>query len=83
MGFFPETLKTRSPYIAPTLAYFYLSLRTSNVHDDWRHAIVTPVAKAPHTADPNLFRLIILTSCVCKALEAVLKEKMLAHFSKF
>ncbi len=51
--------------------------------DDWRHAIVTPIAKAPRTAYPNLFKPISLTSVVCEALEAFLKEKMLAHLSQF
>ncbi len=33
------------------------------------------MAKIPRTADLNLFRPIILTSVVCKVLEAILKEK--------
>ncbi len=73
-----------NPFIAPTLSrIFNLSLQTSQIPDDWRHAIVTPVAKTPRTADPNLFRPISLTSVVCKVLEATLKEKMLAHLSQF
>ncbi len=55
----------------------------SQIPDDWRHAIVTQVAKAPRTADPNLFRPISLMSVVCKVLEAILKKKMLAHLSQF
>ncbi len=83
-GLFPKALKTPGPYIVPTLSrIFNISLQTSKIPDDWRHAIVTPVAKAPHTADPNLFMPISLTSVVCKVLEAILKEKMLAHLSQF
>ncbi len=68
-GLFPKALKTLSPYIAPTLSrIFNLYLQTSQIPDDWRHAIVTPVAKTPRTADPNLFRTISLTSVVCKVL---------------
>ncbi len=62
---------------------FNLSLLTSRIPDDRPHAIVAPVAKAPRTADPNLFRPISLTSVVCKVLEAILKEKMLARLSQF
>ncbi len=81
-GLFPKALKTRSPYIAPTLTrIFNLSLQAPQVPDDWHHAIVTLVAKTPRTADPNLFRPISLTSDVCKVFEAILKEKMLAHLS--
>ncbi len=73
MGYFFKALKTLSPYIAPKLSrIFNLSLQTFQIPDDWRHAIVTPVAKAPRTADPNLFRPISLTSVVCKVLEAIL-----------
>ncbi len=83
-GLFPKALKTRSLYIAPTLPrIFMLSLQTSQIPDDWRHAIVTPVAKAPRTAGPNVFRPISLTSNVCKVFEAILKEKMLIHLPQF
>ncbi len=59
-GLFPKALKTLSPYIASTLTrIFKLSLQTSQIPDDWRHAIVTPVAKTPRTADPNLFRPLV------------------------
>ncbi len=55
-GLFPKALKTRSPYIAPTLSLVLkLSLQTSQIPDVWRHAVVTPDRKAPRTADPNLF----------------------------
>ncbi len=80
----PKALKTLSSYIAPTLfSIFNLSLQTSQILDNWRHAIVIPVAKPPHTTDPNLYQPISLTSVVCKALEAILKEKMLANLSQF
>ncbi len=84
-GLFPKTLKTLSPYIAPSLSrIFKISLQTSQISDDWRHAIATPVANTPRTADPKRFRPMSLTSVVCKALEAILKDKMpaiLSHFS--
>ncbi len=36
------------PYIAPTISrIFNLSLETSQIPDDWFHAIVTPVKKHP------------------------------------
>ncbi len=83
-GLFPKTLKTLSPYIAPSLSrIFQISLQTSQISDDLRHAIVTPVANAPRTADPKLFRPMSLTSVVCKALEAILKDKMPVHLSHF
>ncbi len=67
------TLKSLSSYLASTLSRIVnLSLLTSRIPNGWRHAIVTPVAKAPR-----------LTPVVCKVLEAILKEKMLVHLSQF
>ncbi len=77
-GLFPKALKTLSPYIATTLTrIFKLSLQTSQIPDDWRHAIVTPVTKAPHTTDPNLFRPITLTSVFAKCLKLFSKRRCL------
>ncbi len=45
-GLFPKSLKTLSPYIAPTLSRISNhSLQTSQIPDEWLHAIVTLVAK--------------------------------------
>ncbi len=59
-----------------------LSLKTAQVTEDWRRAIVTPAAKSPRTTDPRQFRLISLTSVACKILQTILKEKLLSHLSK-
>ncbi len=73
-GLNPEVLKALNSHIAPVLArMFNLSLQTAQVPEDWRRAIVTPVAKPPQ------FRPISLTSIVCKILETILKEKLLSH----
>ncbi len=78
MGSFPKLLKP----LIPTLSHiFNLSLQIFLLPNGWHHAIVTPVVKTPHTADPNLFRPIRLASVVCKVLEAILKERMLTHLS--
>ncbi len=51
-GIFPKAVATLSPYIDPTISSIvYLSLRTSQVPDDWHRSIVTPVAKALLTTD--------------------------------
>ncbi len=82
-GLFPKVLKALNSHIAPVLArMFNLSLQTAQVPEDWRHAIVTPVAKSPRTTNPRQFRPISLTYIVCKILEAILKEKLLSHSSQ-
>ncbi len=42
--------------------------------------MATPVAKAPRTAHPNLFKPIRVTSVVCKVLEAI---RVFAHWAQF
>ncbi len=51
-GLFPKALKTPSPFKAPTLSrIFNLSLQTSQIPDDWCHAIVTPMPRTPRTTN--------------------------------
>ncbi len=79
-GLFPKVLKELNSHIAPVLArMFNISLQTAQVPEDWRRAIVTPVAKSPRTTDPIQFRPISLTSVVCKILGTILKVKLLSH----
>ncbi len=67
-GLFPKVLKALNSHIAPVLALmFNLSLQTAQIPEDWRRAIVTPVAKSPRSTDPRQFRPIRLTSVVGKA----------------
>ncbi len=63
-GLFSKVLKALNTHIAPVLAQmFNLSLQTAQAPDDWRRAIVTPVAKSPPpqqtqgNADPSAARL--------------------------
>ncbi len=62
-GLFPKVLKALNSHIAPVLAWmFNLSPQTAQVPEDWRRAIVTPVAKAPTqqsqgNSDPSASRL--------------------------
>ncbi len=71
---FLKVLKTLKPPLRLCLSRMLnLSLQTSQIPDDLRCAIVTPVAKAPSKTDPNLFRHINLTPAVCQVLEATPK----------
>ncbi len=80
MGFFPKVLKHKAPGLLRT---FNLSPKNSQVPDDRRRAIVAHTAKAPRTTDPYLFRPTSFTPVVCKVLETILKEKILAHLSQW
>ncbi len=82
-GLFPKVLKALHSHIAPAFARMCnLSLQTAQVPEDWRRALVTPVAKSDRTTAPGHLRPISLTSGVCKTLETILKEKLLSHLSQ-
>ncbi len=80
-GLLPKALKTLSLCISPTLSHIFNLLQTSQIPDEWRHAIVTPVAKALRTTDPNLFRPISLTSAVCKVVQFQCQKQF--YFKQF
>ncbi len=83
-GLFPKVLKALNSHIAPVLARMLnLSLQTAQDPEDWHRAIVTPIAKSPHTTVPRQIRPISLTFVVCEILETILKEKLLSHLSRY
>ncbi len=53
-GLFPKVLKALTSHIAPVLVQmFNLSLQPTQVPEDWRRAIVTPVATTPPPPPPG------------------------------
>ncbi len=78
-----KVLKALNAHNALVLArMFNLSLQTTQAPKDWCRGKETPVAKKTPTTDLRQFRLISITSVVCKNLETILKEKLLPHFSQ-
>ena len=58
---------------------FETSLRKSEVPQDWKKAIVTPLYKKGAKSDPKNYRPVSLTSIPCKLLEHIIKSAMYAH----
>ena len=56
---------------------FSKSLKTGEVPQDWKDAIITPLHKKGKRDEPNNYRPISLTSVVCKIMESVIKDKVL------
>ncbi len=75
MGFSLRSLKPFPPTLPPYLPE-RLTFQTAQVPEDWRCAIITPVAKNPHNRPTSL------TPAVCKILETILNEKLLSHLSQ-
>ena len=69
--------------IAPALTHlFSLSLKTGDIPEAWRHALVQPVFKKGDRSSAANYRPISLTSVICKLLEHVIRSGMTAHFDK-
>ena len=45
------------------------SLRTATLLNDWKKALVTPIAKKGEKGDPNNYWPVSLTSATCKIME--------------
>ena len=55
------------------------SLEEGEVPDDWRTANVTSIFKAGSKMSPGNYRPVSLTSIVCKIMESIIRDNMVAH----
>ncbi|XP_045446613.1 uncharacterized protein LOC123654772 [Melitaea cinxia] len=75
-----RVLKTCAPELSPVLTRLYrLSLKSAQVPKAWKIANVQPVPKKGSRADPANYRPIAITSILCKSLERILNDKLLAY----
>ena len=73
-------LKTCAPELSPVLTrLFRLSLESGLVPKSWKLANVQPVPKKGSRADPANYRPISVTSILCKTMERVLNNRLLAY----
>ena len=74
-------LKELAREIAPALtALFKSSLSSGSVPADWRDAHITPIYKKGEQYNPANYRLVSLTSVVCKLLEHIIVSAVMHHF---
>ena len=80
-GIRPRVLKELAREIAPPLtALFKSSLSSGSVPADWRDAHITPIYKKGEQYNPANYRLVSLTSVVCKLLEHIIVSAVMHHF---
>ena len=61
---------------------FNISLKTSTIPKDWKDAlIITPIYKSKEKSDASNYRPISLTSQVAKAMEKILKRKIVSYLN--
>ena len=63
----------------PLSILFNKSLETSVLPDHWKEALVTPVFKKGDHTRVSTYRLISLTSPICKILESIIKDSIQEH----
>ena len=79
----PDSIKSRIfvklvDSIAPSLSIiFQNSHNTGTVPSSWKEANITPIFKKGDKKDPEYYRLVNLTSILCKVMESILKDYLL------
>lgn len=71
----PYLLKKCAKQLAyPLMLIFVKSLEEGQLPEQWKRASVVPIFKASSNKSPNNYRLVSLTSQVCKVLERIIKS---------
>lgn len=76
----PRVLKEVAASIAPALTILYNNtLKSHNVPDDWRTALITALFKKGDKSDPGNYRPVSLTCIICKILESIIYDHIVQH----
>lgn len=79
-GISPLILSQASYVLArPICIIFKRSLQSGEVPDEWRQAVVTPIYKKGCRSDASNYRPVSLTSIVCKCMERLVRDRIMAH----
>ena len=79
----PRILKEAAPSLAPALATLYNNtLKSHEVPDEWRTALITAIFKKGDKSDPSNYRPISLTCIICKVLESIIYDHIVQHMVK-
>jgi hypothetical protein len=63
----------------PLSQLFTYSFENSILPDEWLQSIITPIFKKGSASDPNNYRPISLTSTMCKLMEFIIKDQLIAY----
>ena len=82
-GITPKLLQNCVEEISPVLAMiFRKSMEQGVVPEEWRQANVIPIFKKGKKSDPGNYRPVSLTSVVCKMMESIIKDDLMAHLDR-
>ena len=76
----PRILTELAKEITTPLAMIYNKcIDKGTLPSQWKEAIVTPIFKKGCKSDPSNYRLVSLTSVVCKGMERIISESKLEY----
>ena len=68
--------------LTPLRIIFNTSLRTETLPQEWKHANVTAIYKKGQRTLPNNYRPVSLTCILCKVMESIIRDAVIAHFKE-
>ena len=78
----PRVLQEASDILcAPLSIMFKRSLDEGVVPDEWRRANVTPIFKSGTKMTPGNYRPVSLTCILCKIMESIVRDNIVAHLN--
>ena len=79
-GIQPRVLsELKSGLVTPLRLIFEKSLEEKYVPKDWKEATIVPIFKKGRKDSPDNYRPVSLTSAVCKIMEKVIRDAIMAH----
>ena len=78
----PRVLKCLADVLSDPLALIYTRcLEEGTVPADWKRANITPIYKKGSKGQPGNYRPVSLTSVLCKVMESIIRDSIVAHLS--
>ena len=83
-GFNVNFIKILADVVAIPISYiFNFSMSSGTLPTPWKKSVVSPIYKKGNKNDPNNYRPISLTSIICKVMEGIIKDNIVAYFNKY